>query len=248
MSFNVRTYAECDGINRFDFRIPRIKEAIFAEKPDVIGFQELSDKMNEPLSAAIKSKYIVVGTGREQDLAGEGARIAYRKDKFELMRLETRWLSETPRVPGSRYSVDQSTCPRVYTVAELVEKRTRKVFRVYNTHFDHKGECARLSAAVQMVQAVTCDNAAFRLPNVLMGDLNARPDAAPITTLAAYLRDITADIGGTFHDFGRRTEPSKIDYIFTDAKSPAPSYTVQDIPVNGVYISDHYPVCGFIEI
>jgi len=248
MTFNLRIDNPGDGINCFDGRKARVKEAIMYEKPDVIGFQELSDKMNDWLRTAIRSKYEIVGTGRESNYTGEGARIAYNKKKFELLSLDTRWLSETPDVPGSRYALDQSTCPRVYTVVELVEKRSRKVVRVYNAHFDHVGEMARVCSAAQMIARISCDNARLCCPNVLMGDLNAYPDSNAVKTLNAHLTDITANIDNTFHGFGKRTEKIKIDYIYTDAKSPVPSYVMEDTSVDGVYISDHYPVCGFIEI
>ena len=43
--------------------------------------------------------------------------------------------------------------------------------------------------------------------------------------------------------------PVKIDYIFTDMESdPAESYAVEDIPVEGLYISDHQPVIGFVTV
>lgn len=71
------------------------------------------------------------------------------------------------------------------------------------------------------------------------------------------LTDATVNVGGTFHGFGQRkadaegpkNRPSKIDYIFTNlATDPRESYAVEDIPVDGIYISDHLPVVAFVEI
>ena len=98
MSFNLRFNVASDGINSFDGRKNRVKETIIYEKPDVIGFQEASDGMTEWLKSAIKSKYEIVGTGRNADRTGEGARIAYNKKKFELLSLDTKWLSEEIRL------------------------------------------------------------------------------------------------------------------------------------------------------
>lgn len=250
MTFNLRIAVASDGINSFDNRKERVKETIMYERPDVIGFQEASDGMIDWIKVAIRSKYTVIGTGRNADLSGEGARLAFKKKKFELVSLETLWLSETPRIPGSRFSVDQSSCPRVFTAIELMDKKTKKIFRVINTHLDHQGEMARVCGATQIVQYISERNKIYPCPNVLMGDLNAHPDSDAIKLIKAHIADITEEVGQTFHGFGRRPkDPSlHIDYIFSDAKKAAPSYAVPDESVGGVYISDHYPICAFIEI
>lgn len=250
MTFNLRIANAADGINSFDNRKERIKETIMYERPDVIGFQEASDSMIDWVKVAIRSKYTVIGTGRNADRTGEGARIAFKKKKFELVSLETMWLSETPNIPGSRYSVDQSSCPRVFTAIELMDKKTHKIFRVVNTHLDHGGELARICGATQIVQYVSVKNKVTPCPNVLMGDLNARPGSDAIKILKSHIPDITEEVGQTFHGFGKRgNDPDiHIDYIFSDAKKAAPSYAVPDESVGGVFISDHYPICAFIEI
>ena len=134
MTFNLRIANAGDGINAFDNRKERVKETIMYESPDVVGFQEASDGMIDWIKVAIRSKYVVVGTGRNADRTGEGARIAFKKKKFELVSLETIWLSETPNIPGSCYSVDQSTCPRVFTAIELMDRDAILNIAVYPGH------------------------------------------------------------------------------------------------------------------
>ena len=249
MTFNLRTANAADGINSFDNRKERVKETVMYEKPDIIGFQEASDGMTDWLKVAIRSKYTVVGTGRNADRTGEGARIAFKKKKYDLVSLETLWLSEAPNIPGSCYSVDQSLCPRVFTAAEFMDKKTKKFFRVINTHLDHRGELARVCGATQIVQYISMRNKLFPCPNVVMGDLNAHRDSDAVKIFKSHIPDITEEVGQTFHGFGKRgNDPDvHIDYIFSDAKKAAPSYAVPDESVGGVYISDHYPVCAFIE-
>ena len=250
MTFNIRIAVASDGANSFDNRKERIKETIMYERPDVIGFQEASDGMIDWIKVAIRSKYTVIGTGRNADLTGEGARIAFKKKKFDLVSLETFWLSETPSIPGSRYTSDQSIHPRIFTAIELMDKKSRKIFRIINTHLDHQGELARVCGATQILQYISAKNKLFPCHNVLMGDLNARPDSCVVKLISSHMEELTSEVGQTFHGFGRiKNEPSyHIDYIFSDAKKVAPSYAVADESVSGVYISDHYPVCSFIEI
>ena len=105
MTFNLRVAVACDGINHFDRRLPRIVEFLDTESPDLIGFQEVNLYMKECLHEQLPD-YVLIGCGRERDFGGESALIAYKKDRFELIRFENFWLSATPRVPGSRYGFD----------------------------------------------------------------------------------------------------------------------------------------------
>ena len=42
ITFNLRIAVKVDGVNYFDNRLPRIIEFLKAEKPDVVGFQEVN--------------------------------------------------------------------------------------------------------------------------------------------------------------------------------------------------------------
>ncbi len=78
--------------------------------------------------------------------------------------------------------------------------------------------------------------------------------SAPITLCNSYgsirLKELTEAIDHTFHNYGTRPAPCKIDYIFADADTAARPYTV--IPwtdeANGIYLSDHYPLQLEIEL
>ena len=248
MTFNLRVDVPADGINAFSNRTEKIRRMLLSESPDIIGTQEVNESMLTWAQQALCEKYISVGTGRQKDFSGEGARILYDFKKFALLRLETKWLSETPDVPESRYSVDQSDCPRVYTLSEFVERNTRTVFRVINVHLDHKGEAAMLCGAVQIMQRIAAENASFPMKTVLTGDFNALPDSPAVKTVRAHLSDLTENLAGTFHDFGRLSpqDRTKIDYIFSDAPAAKNAYIVPDEPSDGVYVSDHFPVCAFL--
>jgi endonuclease/exonuclease/phosphatase family metal-dependent hydrolase len=87
--------------------------------------------------------------------------------------------------------------------------------------------------------------------------MNAIPGTPEIDAFTAYelggkaVIDATATVGGTFHGFGHYTpeKAHKIDYIFTTLPcDTSKSYVVKDIPVDGLYISDHNPVCAYIDL
>ena len=197
--------------------------------------------------------YTVVGCGRGKDYRGEATCIAYKRDDFELIALETRWLSATPLVPGSRYAADQSGCPRIYTAATLKHNDSDEIFIFLNTHLDHKGSEARKLGALDVVRYLSEQ----KLPVIITGDMNAIPGTPEIDAFTAYelggkaVIDATATVGGTFHGFGHYTpeKAHKIDYIFTTLPcDTSKSYVVIDTPADGLYISDHNPVCAYIDL
>ena len=248
-TFNLRINNKGDGINMFDNRTDRILECINTYKPDLIGFQEGNAHMRAFLRDHLED-YTVVGCGREKDYHGESAAIAFKKDAFELISLDTFWLSAQPHVPGSRYGGDQSSCPRVCTSAFLKHNDCEKPFWFYNTHLDHQGKTARLLGSVQLMQYLSEKPYKF----VLTGDFNARPDTASIRMICNTAEqlgtvDATQHIKGTFHGFRGDCEDRKIDYIFTNlAVDPTQSYDIPDDDSCGHYYSDHHAVCAFVTL
>lgn len=247
-TFNLRVEAAVDGINNFPNRRERILDTIREYAPDLIGFQEATDNMRAWLIDSL-TDYTVVGCGRGKDWRGESTVIAFKKHLFELISLEDRWLSATPDIPGSTFGGAQSGCPRILTAACLKHREAEEPFIFLNTHLDHKGKTARLLGAVEIMQYLSQKGRHF----IITGDMNARPDSAAIAAFTEFrpcgeeVIDATRELGGTFHGFGHLEEPIKIDYIFTDMPcSPKDSFIVPNEPINGIYISDHCPVCAFV--
>lgn len=243
-SFNLRVISDSDGINIFTNRQERILETVNEQAPDLIGFQEASNSMRQFLRGSLDG-YTVIGCGRDSDYHGESVPVAYRNDRFELIRSECFWLSPTPEVPGSRYK-DQSSCPRI-TTAALLCPRGGEPFWFLNTHLDHKSSSARLLGANQLIKYISSHPESF----VMTGDFNATPESDEISLLVSHERinNATADIGGTFHGFGKLSPENmrQIDYIFTDMNFGG-AFAVPDEPKNGIYISDHRPVIAELYI
>ena len=247
MSFNMRVPSDKDGKNHFTNRESNILSVIQSEDADLIGFQEATDYSRKFLRDNISGKYTVIGCGRESNFRGESCCIAFKNDKFELVKYETKFLSHTPDVSGSIYSgTDQSRCPRLYIHAELACE-DGKIIHFYNTHLDHIGATARFLGMTQIMQSVSECVGRF----VLTGDMNALPDSPeirlPLLCKQKRIVDVTAGIENTFHSYGRKTSNHKIDYIFTDAECKN-AYAVEDSHENGIYISDHYPICSILKI
>ena len=243
VTFNIRGDFKVDGANDFDFRKPLILRKIAWEQPDIIGFQEVLPHVADWMRQSLPD-YGVVGCGREKDLTGEQMTVLFRRDKFTLIEMRTFWLSPTPFVPGSRYA-EQSHCPRTATELLLRETSTGKVLRVVNTHLDHEGTLARQLGLRQILRHLEAPQLCPDAPVILMGDFNAPPDSEEMRTFAAYpaYTNATADMGMTFHDFMRQPDGVQIDYIYLRDFGEVASVGKWTDEDNGVYLSDHYPVC-----
>ena len=144
MTFNLRVPADGDGVNHFDNRKRRILEVLRREKPDLIGFQEVRLEGKEWLWKELCDEYIILGCGRNANYGREYVPVAIRREPFEIVQMETFWLSDTPDVPGSRYqNLDQSSCERIATAVSLWHRESQKMIRFANTHTDHAGKEAR---------------------------------------------------------------------------------------------------------
>lgn len=244
VTFNIRCDWGEDGNNNFCYRKPLILEKLGGERPDVVCFQEVRPHVAAWLKEQLED-YYVIGCGRGGNLEDEQVPIAYRRDRINLIQMETYWLSETPWMPGSRYP-GQSICPRTATEAVFQDLEEKYVFRVVNTHLDHEGAGARARGLRQILEKLEGAALFPGAPTVIAGDMNAEPDSREMAVLGDFpYQNATAGIGVTYHGFGRDV-PCSIDYILTRgfACRGVERWTEER---DGVYLSDHYPVCAVLE-
>jgi endonuclease/exonuclease/phosphatase family metal-dependent hydrolase len=253
-TYNIRCDCKADGVNCFDGRKGLILREFPKYNADVIGFQEVLPHVREWLEKNMP-EYTFVGTGRNADYDGEHVCTAFRSDLFQLVSLDTYWLSDTPFVPGSRFGTDQSFCPRTVTAAVLITRKERKIVRMYNTHLDHVGSMSQAQGMTLVLSRIAADEARYPgTPVILTGDFNIYPDNPIIAGISKFsvggrlMTDVTADVGGTFHAYKPETVHSKIDYIFTTAECDASRSQTLTECEDGVYLSDHYPVVAELEI
>ncbi len=249
MTFNIRYDNPDDGVNCFDGRKEYIKKFLEREKPDIIGFQEVLPHVRMWLNENL-GDYVVIGMGRGASYDDESSTIAYRKDKFDLASFEQFMLSDTPDIPGSMYTLDQSGCPRIAAIATLVARDEAKVFSICNTHLDHIGKLARFSGMTLILSKLM---GAHKPPFIITGDLNAPPEEETIKLLRSHkeITELTAGIpdnAATFHQFGTIKDNYKIDYIFTTLDEVKGSLKVYDEKYGDIYLTDHYPISAEVEI
>lgn len=252
VSFNLRCTWNKDGINSFLHRAGSILYKIDSEKPDVIAFQEGTEKNIDFLQRYL-TDYDFLFHQREADYSGEGLCVAFRKKDFHLLNTYAFWLSETPAVPGSRFE-EQSKYPRICHCTMLLRKEDRKRFCIYNLHLDHISESAKILGMRAALEHITEKQAADPLPFFILGDFNAKPGSETIAFCNEYqplpIVDLTKELPSTFHNFGKEDPGRKIDYIYTDLQTAAlpQSISVWDDTADGIYLSDHYPICLQIKL
>lgn len=247
VTFNIRLDCGQDGKNNFCYRKPLILDKIRQEQPDILCFQEVLPHVAKWLRENLRDYYII-GCPRGKAFDDEQTCIAYRPDRFELLKMDSYWLSPTPYVPASRYP-DQSPCPRICTEAIFHDLMENKVFRLLNTHLDHSGQEARKLGLQQIFLKLQQEKFFPGIPAILVGDMNAEPESEEILLVTGThgWADLSTGIGETFHGFGNAA-PVHIDYIFCDRTLSCTKIKKWTDCQNGVYLSDHYPISAEFEI
>lgn len=256
MTFNIRLDLPSDGPNAW----PQRKELVFAlirhEAPDLLGMQEVLLHQKRELEAALP-EYAMIGAGRDDGLeAGEFSPLAWRRDRFALVRSGTFWLSPTPQIPGKAWD---AAFPRIASWAVLRDRKSGELLRVLNTHFDHVGAAAKANSARLIGQSAAAGSDA-EIPIIVMGDFNSPTGSEPYRLLAdtsatslADTRDLSAAAPygprGTFTGFQIDTDaPDPIDHIFVSRHFHVSSYAVITQHWGGRLPSDHYPVVAELRM
>lgn len=253
VTFNIRCDYNQDGDNNFQNRKKLILKKLKEENADIVCFQEVLPHVVRWLKENLNDYYIL-GCGREKDLKGEQNTVAIKKEKYQLISMNTFWLSLTPEIPGTRYE-KQSMCPRSVTELFLQDLETDKLYYIFNTHLDHIGSEARVLGMVQILTHIKGsveqkEQAGYgKVEIILTGDFNGYPDSPEIQLIekSDYLTDLTSGMEGTFHDYGRMNPPEKIDYIVVSSGLECSTRDIWKDCEDGVYLSDHYPVSVVLE-
>jgi endonuclease/exonuclease/phosphatase family metal-dependent hydrolase len=252
MTWNIRYDNPLDGPDAWSLRRERVSGLIRYQVPDVFGIQEGLEQQVKYLQTELPA-YNMVGVGRDDGKsAGEYCALFYRKDRFKAIDSGTFWLSPTPEVPSKGWD---AALNRICTYAVLKDLQSGREIVVFNTHFDHVGETARLRSAQLLIEKINAIKTAGRTA-LLLGDLNSEPESEPIQTLAQSMRDArkasqTPPYGpeGTFNGFRPATVAlgKRIDYIFVQQLTVL-QYAVLSEQELGRYPSDHLPVLAVLSV
>lgn len=240
VTYNLRCMYRGDGINSFVHRGGLILDTIKEKKPDIICCQEAVPENVAFLRRYLAPDYTVLFTQREKDLTGEGLAVAYRQDKCSLYGLEVLWLSPTPNQIATKFP-GQSKHSRICQKLWFKNEKTGNSFKLYNLHLEELSEDVRVQ---QMALAMDWAERET-VPAILLGDLNSTPNGKLWNSIRERgFVELTQDIDISFHGFGKRDPGYKLDYFFAKPETAALCSDVHiwDACVDGIYLSDHYPI------
>jgi endonuclease/exonuclease/phosphatase family metal-dependent hydrolase len=249
MTYNIRYSTEKDGVNAWSKRKDNVKALVKFHDTDILCAQEA---LAEQFDALLEnSGFAAVGAGRDDGKRkGEFSPIFYNKSRFDKKDGGVFWLSQTPSEPSKGWD---AMFNRVCTWVRLYDKVNKKEFLVFNTHYDHVGEQARIESAKLIKQKI--QEIAPKLPVVYTGDLNVTPETEAIATIKSFLND-SKEVSqeppygpeGTFNGFNFNSPlKNRIDYIFVNKGFKVKKYGVLTDSKDQLYFSDHLPVLAKLE-
>jgi endonuclease/exonuclease/phosphatase family metal-dependent hydrolase len=249
MTFNLRQMDGDDGNHAWEHRKDALTETVLLHRPFLLGTQE---GFAEQIAYILKHApdYACFGQGRYGDDRDKHCKVFYDRQRLTLLECGEIWISKTPAIPGSSdWDIPR---PRMITWGRLCMAQGSDLFFM-NTHFPYgrgADEARRQSARL------VCEKIAS-LPRdiavILTGDFNAQAGGEIYAMLTAQLEDAwtaaktTLGPEGTIHGFGRFTG-GRIDWILhRGAGLVLSAETVTHRP-NGMFPSDHYPVCATFDL
>lgn len=257
MSYNI-WYANPDaGQNIWENRRDGVIQALLDQKADIAGLQEVLYQQLTYLEEKLED-YEWVGVARDDGKQkGEFAPIFFRKQRFDLLDSGNFWLSETPDSAGSLGW--DAVCVRIATWAKFLDENSKAEFFVFNTHFDHEGDTARMNSALLLKSKIAA--IAGDVPVIVTGDFNCTRDSGPYLALVGQSGKII--LSDTRYASTFRTPKPDYSYIGSEFKG-VPGEIIDHIFVSqefGIVLSkiienckegrcpsDHLPVVANIKL
>lgn len=250
MTFNIRLDVAVDSLNNWQYRKDHLVSQVLFHETNILGVQEALENQMQDLQKGLKG-FKHVGVPRDSSKWGEYSAIFYDSARLRLIEQNTFWLSEHIHAHGVKGW--DAALPRIVTWAKFKDNLTKKVFYVFNTHFDHMGKIARRESAKLLLKQI--EMIAGKIPVIIMGDFNAHPSDEPIQVIEdasnpLHLTDSKSVSDsphygptGTFNNFkSSEVSDEPIDYIFIKNKVRVLKHATFSQSWSGRFSSDHFPV------
>ena len=221
--------------------VDRTAATIRGLSPDIVGVEEVdvhwaersgfvdqADRLGHSLGMAVRFAHIYELPGASDSapkrefgiaLLSRYPIVAWQNDT--LTRLSTQMENPVPtRMPG--------------LLAATIDVHGTRV-RVFVTHLDYRKEpSVRRTQVGEMLATIGAVDA----PTLLLGDMNAPPDAAELQPLFARLRDSWPTTAGPGFTYPADTPIERIDYVLVSPNGKVDTAFVPVVPA----ASDHRPV------
>lgn len=248
---NIRFDNPADGDNAWSHRRIFLRDTLLSHSPDIIATQEGRFHQLQDLSSLLTDYELI-----DQHRAWIGERMYptffLKKNRFELMKSEDIWLSETPDIAGSKSF--GSAFPRLMTWMKLQPIGSENDLWFINTHLDHIKEETRLG----QIKVLSSEIKKFWNPGdalFILGDFNASPQGKVREELLKEFR--LQDTWKKFHTHeetshhafsGEEPNGNRIDWIMADQRVKVLSAELDKTSRHGKYPTDHFPVVAKISL
>ena len=246
MTFNVLQMDVEDEAHAWERRRDLLVETILMHSPALLGTQEIHAEQTAFILDRIPA-FGCFGRGRFGDECDKHNKIFFDRRRRLLIECGDLWFSETPEIPGSSdWGIPR---PRMVTWGKLRATSGHEIL-IMNTHlpYGRNADEARRQSTQVLLRKI--QELPQHLPLFLTGDFNAPEGGEVYRMLTETLADawITANerVGpeGTFHGFGKFKGTRRLDWILH--RNAGQTLTAETVAhtANGLYPSDHYPVCA----
>ncbi len=250
VSSNIRYANDHDGVHAWDIRKHLIAETFNEIGIDFLGTQEGRREQIVELEKILINLELIQ-KHREWISDRMYPSIFFNSKKYKLLHSQDIWLSTTPHAPGS--SSFQSSFPRLLTLASFEELTTTKKINVVNTHLDHVLSSTREEQVKVLINELKKLNF---IPHIIMGDFNEKPNHEIKKQMMNefHLKDPWDEKSlpeeTSHHGFlgTATTKGERIDWILINNHWQCDSIYLEKKCVNGIYLSDHYPLVASFTI
>jgi endonuclease/exonuclease/phosphatase family metal-dependent hydrolase len=231
MTYNIAAgHGDLDGIAR----------AIRAEDPDIVALQEVDVRWSERSGFADQAAELGAALGMHVRFGAIYSMPSQAEFGLAI-------LSREPIVEFTNHVI-----PRLSTQTEAAEPAPMPGFleavvriggerlHVFNTHLDYRADPRVREVQVARMLELMDEGSE---PVILMGDLNARPDAAELQPLLAPFTDAWGIATGAGWTYPGAMPDRRIDYILLSDR-----FRVIDAHVPATRASDHRPVVADVRV
>lgn len=240
------------SVNKWPQRAPRVRAVLEAERPALLGAQEVLPDQKRFLAECLGDGYGALGSGRDADGGDEACPLLYDERRLDLQGWRQLALSDRPAQPGSMSW--GNVLPRVVVSAVFTDRATGHPFHAVTTHLDPFSRQARLTSARAIRKLVEANS----LPALVLGDVNDDAGGAPLRALQAGggLRDTwraaEQRVGEEWGTFGNYRQPRRrgrrLDWILASPDIRVRRAGIDPRRVLGGWASDHLPVHAVVEL
>lgn len=213
-TWNIRCVEKSDSLrgDAWSKRAPEVAKVVRFQNFEILGVQEDSPIHQTMLRELLPEYDFVIGDSTN------GNAILYLAERFEVLDKGLFWYS--PGMEPQKKGWDAKHL-RYCNWTHFLDKRTRQDLFVFNTHWDNRGDTARIESANLTVKMIP--EIAGNSPVIFMGDLNIKPDRKPLRILekdsvflnAAKASSVVYAPEGSFTKYRMdRQSKETLDHIF----------------------------------